>query len=282
MAVDLYPYSGRQSGRVGDSEHETLWSALGDGVLPLQAATALVLTVSSASRTWTVQPGNCMIRGHVLHSDTAVSGTLAANTGAVRFDAVVAYVDRSSTPWAYGIGVHQGTAGAGNPVLTASSTGRFEVALGLVQVLNTGQATLVPYTYRQNLYPVRGVYDSGWNSIPPNTSTYWQPNGTQTIRRIDRLVFLMGGFTVKTGQPSLAAYTQAQLALTIPSSYCPDLTIRYPVYAAVGVGYVEITSYGNVFYTGNAAIAAGVSVDVSGSWPATPMNNAAPYDNNAF
>lgn len=140
--MDIWPYSGRKAGSVSDAEHESLWSWVRDGVLPGQAPTAGQVSVNSSSRSWAVTSVNLMVHGHVLQID-AQSGILDANTGTARRDLIVGFIDRSQSPWTYGVGVHTGTPGAGTPVVTQTDTGLWEVPLGEVQVLNTGATTLL-------------------------------------------------------------------------------------------------------------------------------------------
>lgn len=143
MAVDIWPYSKRLDGEVSDLEHEALWAGHYDGVFPGQASTALAVAVDTATRGWTVQPGDFLIRGHVLRLDSVESGTLASNPGAARIDVIVAYIDRTTDPWTKGIAVRQGVAGGGRPALKREVTGRWEVALGDAQVLSSGAASLL-------------------------------------------------------------------------------------------------------------------------------------------
>jgi len=84
-----------------------------------------------------------MVHGHVLQVDVGQSGILAANAGTARRDMIVGFIDRSQTPWTYGVGVHQGVSGAGTPVVTQTDNGLWEVPLGEVQVDNTGTVTLL-------------------------------------------------------------------------------------------------------------------------------------------
>ncbi|GAA4981199.1 hypothetical protein [Actinopolymorpha pittospori] len=141
MAADLWPYSQRQGGLVNDLEHEALWLAVDDGILPGQPSTAFA--VSTSAGTWTVQPGRLLIAGHVLSLDAQVPGSIPVPTSGTQQSVVVAYLDRTTAPWTYGVALRTGTAGAGRPTLPKSPTDRYEVALRAFTVDSTGAVTLL-------------------------------------------------------------------------------------------------------------------------------------------
>lgn len=141
MAVDLYPYSGRLGGTVTDLEHEALWSPIADGVLPGQPTTALAVGI--AGGTWTVQPGKFHIAGHVLDIDTVQSGPLPPGASATRQSIVVAYVDRSQSPWTYGVRLVTGSPGGGRPNLPPSELGLYQVPLRSFTTAPSGATTLL-------------------------------------------------------------------------------------------------------------------------------------------
>ena len=141
MAVDLWPYSGRNDGAVTDLEHEYLWSGSADGVLPGQAANACQVGLSGSN--WTVQPGRFRIAGHVLNLDVTQSGTLPTSSTAVRRSLVVAYIDHSQAPWTYGVQLVTGSPGGGRPATTKSRTGLYQVPLRAMDTATNGTTTLL-------------------------------------------------------------------------------------------------------------------------------------------
>lgn len=148
MAVDLWPYSGRNDGTVTDAEHEALWRGEPDGVLPNQASNAMAVGVSGT--TWTVQPGLFRIAGHVLSLDAVESGALPGGASSTRTSVVTAYLDRTQTPWQYGVRLALGQPGGGRPNLSTSLTGLYEVALRSFTTSTAGATSLGlderPYT----------------------------------------------------------------------------------------------------------------------------------------
>lgn len=142
MAFDLWPYSQRESGPgVSDSEHEALWTPIADGVLPGESSSALAVSVSGG--TWNVQPGRLHIAGHVLKLDSVESGAVPGPSTATRYCTVAAYIDRTQTPWTYGVRLVLGNPGGGKPSLSKSPTGRYEVALRSFAVAATGAVTVL-------------------------------------------------------------------------------------------------------------------------------------------
>lgn len=145
MAIDLLPYSGRNSGIITDAEHEMLWGAFGDGVLPGQSSNALRVSVSGGN--YTVQPGRALINGHVFVNDEVVAGPIPSAAGASRYVLVTAYYNRLSNPWDKGIRLVLGTAGGGRPSIDRTVNGRYEFLLGGFIVPPAGSgATLLPDT----------------------------------------------------------------------------------------------------------------------------------------
>jgi hypothetical protein len=142
LAIDIWPYAQRSSGAVNDAEHEILWSAVPDGILPGQAAGSGAVTVNAA-RAWTLAPAYFLVAGHVVYVDTTQSGTLAVNAGAARMDQITVYVDRSTNPWTKGVAIRQGTSGGGRPAAVRSRTVRWELVVAEAQVLNTGVGSLL-------------------------------------------------------------------------------------------------------------------------------------------
>lgn len=138
--MDLYPYSGTRSGAVNDSEHEALWGGIPDGLLPGQASNALAVSVGGGS--WTVQPGKFRIAGHVLDVDTLQTGTLPGGATATRVSVITAFVDRTQSPWTYGIRIALGTPGAGRPAVDPNPTGLYQVALRSFTTATNGATTL--------------------------------------------------------------------------------------------------------------------------------------------
>lgn len=155
--MDIWPYSQRQDGSVNDIEHEILWSAVGDGILPYQS-NALDVSVSGSS--YVVQPGRILIAGHVLDVDTVQTDALPAPAGANRKCLVVAYVNHSDSPWTYGIDLLQGTAGGGRPPTFKSRTGLYHVVLREIDVASNGAI---------DLYPDERPFVNGSGSVPPRT-----------------------------------------------------------------------------------------------------------------
>jgi hypothetical protein len=141
VAVDLWPYSGRNDGAVNDLEHEYLWSGAADGVLPGQAANACQVGLSGSN--WTVNPGRFRIAGHVLNLDVTQSGTLPSSSSAVRRSLVVAYIDHSQAPWTYGVQLVTGSPGGGRPAITTSRTGLYQVPLRAMDTATNGTTTLL-------------------------------------------------------------------------------------------------------------------------------------------
>lgn len=141
MAVDLWPYSQRESGRVTDLEHEALWTPIADGILPGESSTALQVSVAGGS--WTVNPGRIHIAGHVLNVTELETGTVPPPASLTRHCVVAAYVDRTSSPWTYGIRLIQGGPGGTRPIPQRSRTGRYEVALGTFTVSPSGAVSAV-------------------------------------------------------------------------------------------------------------------------------------------
>ena len=142
MAVDLWPYSGRNDGAVNDVEHEYLWSGAADGVLPGGAANACQVGLSGSN--WTVAPGRFRIAGHVLNLDVTESGTLPTSSTAVRRSLVVAYIDHSQSPWTFGVQLVTGAPGGGRPAITESRTGLYQVPLRAMDTATNGTTTLLP------------------------------------------------------------------------------------------------------------------------------------------
>ena len=139
MALDLYPYSGTRGGAVTDSEHGNLWSIAADGVPPGAPSTSFSVAISGGS--WTAQPGSFLLAGRVMTSDSVISGSLPGGSTSTRTSIVVAYIDRSKTPWEYGVRVHLGSPGGGRPSLSTSSTGLYEVPLRAFDISSSGATT---------------------------------------------------------------------------------------------------------------------------------------------
>lgn len=142
MAVDLYPYSGRSDGSMSDADHELLWAGWQDGVYPGQAANALDAGISGGS--WTVQPGRYLIAGHVLDLTTVQTGTLPPAASVSRTSVVVAYVNRTTSPWTYGVQLVQGAPGGGRPALTRSYTSLYQSPLRALTTAANGGTSLLP------------------------------------------------------------------------------------------------------------------------------------------
>lgn len=140
MAVDIWPYSQRDGGRVSDIEHERLSLGDGDGILPDEPSTALAVSFGGG---WEVQPGRIRIAGHVLDIDAAVSGSLPTAPNATQTCVVAAYIDHAASPWTYGVELVQGTPGSGRPdgLLTRDLTGRYRVPLRAVTIAPNGAVT---------------------------------------------------------------------------------------------------------------------------------------------
>jgi len=137
--MDIWPYSGRENGRVTDAEHGLLWSPIADGILPGEGSTALETTVSGS--TWTTQPGRIHINGRVLHIDEVQSGPVPAAASATRYVTIAAYVDTTQSPWTYGVRPVLGVVGGGPPSLP-KPTGAYEVPLMTFTVAATGAVTV--------------------------------------------------------------------------------------------------------------------------------------------
>lgn len=161
MAVDIWPYSGRLGGAVSDLEHEYLWSAMADGVLPDQSGNPCLVGISGGQ--WTVQPGRFLIAGHVVDITTQQSGPLPELASATRRSIVTAYVDHSKSPWEYGVRLHPGAPGGGRPSLTRSRTGMYEVPLRAIDTAPSGNVTLLP-DERVVLTPAGGGLLRGTNT----------------------------------------------------------------------------------------------------------------------
>lgn len=142
MAVDLWPYSDRNGGAVTDLEHEYLWSADADGVLPGQAGNACQVGLSGSM--WTVQPGRFRIAGHVLDMTTVQSGALPTASSATRRSVVAAFIDRTKSPWQFGVQLVPGSPGGGRPALSASRTGIYQAPLRALDTATNGTVTLLP------------------------------------------------------------------------------------------------------------------------------------------
>lgn len=136
MAVDLWPYSQRENGRVTDQEHEALWRVIADGILPNEPSTAFQVSVGGGS--WEAQPGRLMIAGHVLYSTETITGPVPTPLTSTTYYVVAAHIDRSTSPWTYGVRLVPGAPGSGRPLLQRSLAGRYEVALGTFSVSPTG------------------------------------------------------------------------------------------------------------------------------------------------
>ena len=141
MAVDLWPYSGRSGGTVTDVENEYLWSGWADGVLPGQDTSACLVQTNAGQ--WVCYAGKVLIAGHVLNLDTAQYGSLPPNASATRTSIVVAYVDRSKSPWEYGVQLVLGAPGGGRPALSRSRTGLYQVPLRAMTTSPTGTTTML-------------------------------------------------------------------------------------------------------------------------------------------
>ena len=141
MAVDLWPYSQRENGRVTDQEHEALWRVIADGILPNEPSTAFQVSVGGGS--WGARPGRLMIAGHVLHSTETITGPVPTPLTSTTYYVVAAYLDRSTSPWTYGVRLVPGVPGGGRPALQRSIAGRYEVALGTFTVSPTGTVSAV-------------------------------------------------------------------------------------------------------------------------------------------
>ncbi len=200
MAVDLWPYSARQAGKVNDLEHEVLWSAHYDGILPDQAPGAGAVAVNTSTRVWSVQPADILIRGHVLRVDTAQSATLATNAGAARVDVLVAFVNRTTNPWTWGVAVRQGVSGGGRPALTRDPAGLWEVALADMQVLSSGAASML-VEHRPSTRPGAQFYGPGAPESKTGTNIEQVVNSlTVPAAGWDRIVHVTAGCYIRATQ----------------------------------------------------------------------------------
>jgi hypothetical protein len=99
--------------------------------------------VGISGSTWTVQPGRIHIAGHVLDVNPAQSGPLPGGSTSTRRSVVAAFIDRTQSPWTYGIRAVSGTPGGGRPALSTSATGLYEVALRAFDTASNGATTLL-------------------------------------------------------------------------------------------------------------------------------------------
>lgn len=176
----LWPYSSYNSGRVSDAEHELLWGNMPDGTIWHQPnEDALGLSVNLSTRAWTLQPGRLLICGHILDVTNVTSGTLAAGGTAARVDVITGFIDRTTSPWTYGIAVKQGTPGGGRPLLSTSITGRYEVGLAVVQVDPNGQA-LQTFDLRRRSFPAPETFGPG-SPVALNVGTTQQTVNTLIV-----------------------------------------------------------------------------------------------------
>lgn len=218
MAVDLWPYSQRNDGRVSDLEHEALWRPIADGVLPGEPSTALAVSV--AGGTWQVQPGRFHIAGHVLRLDDVETGAVPAPASQTRHCIVAAFVDRTTSPWTYGVRLVTGVPGAGRPALQRSISGRYEVALrsftvapnGTVNVLEderpflTPAGLALPATQRATESTDQTWSSASWtNGSPLCDVTFIAPPSGKVL--VDTFIYgessgtalLIGAFSIRQG-----------------------------------------------------------------------------------
>jgi hypothetical protein len=231
---DLWPYSQRNSGAVTDLEHEALWLPIADGILPGQPSTALAVSIGGGQ--WTVQPGRIHIAGHVLVIDEAASGPLPAGAAAERISVVCAFVDRTQSPWTYGVQLVQGSPGNGRPTISQSPTGVYRVPLRAISTSTAGAQTLLP-DERVFLSRVGGdVAVGGWKTLPlASGMTTFDQTPQYRLTHNGKRVELRGSIQRSNSQPFASTTTVA----SIPTEARPTAgTQRYTGQAALGGGRI--------------------------------------------
>ena len=152
MAVDLWPYSGRLAGRVTDIEHEWLWSAWSDGILPDEPTDAFEASVDAGA--WTVQPGRLLIAGHLLALDALATGALPPGQDQPVLYRLVAQIDRTPNPWTYGITLASGLTGSPQPPsLIRDRNGVWQTPIATLRIAANNAVTLVSDD-RQRLHTI--------------------------------------------------------------------------------------------------------------------------------
>lgn len=219
--VDIWPYSGRNDGAVSDSEHETLLSAISDGIPPTESSGALETTISGGS--WSTQPGKLFIAGHILHVDSVASGPTPDPASATRYATVVAYIDRTQTPWSYGVRLALGAPGGGAPNLSRSRTGVYEVGLMTFTVSPTGTVT-VRSDDRVFLTPAGLPLVGAWQNITLQGAFVAGAARPQwRISSAGRRVELRGTIQRNDGQPISGGGSGPYIG-TLPAGARPSIT----------------------------------------------------------
>jgi hypothetical protein len=246
MAVDLWPYSGRGSGAVTDVEHEYLWSGFADGILPGQPSNACAVINSGSS--WTVQPGRILIAGHQLYLDTVQSGPLPTAGAATRRSIVCAYIDRSATPWAFGVQLVIGQPGSGRPSLSKSRVGLYQVPLRAFDTATNGTVTMLQ-PEAPVLTPAGGALVRATNSevaqVPLLVSgASGQTGAIASFRRYDGYKFLDVGPTGRVGLNTDGA--ASSIGLWVKGSAATDVTLRLQRLAGQTTDVIQAVSESNV------------------------------------
>jgi hypothetical protein len=306
MAIDLYPYSGRNDGAVSDAEHALLWSGWLDGILPDQPANALQVSVSSSLGEWTVQPGMALVDGHVFVSDSPVTEALSPAGAAARVDAIVARVDYSQSPWRTRIIAREGTPGGGTPTHVRDRNGVYEFLLGWVQRNANGSSALVgdarvwqagpvmactstsrPYGVRPgNLaYEIdtarhvrwdgtrwtAAIEESGWTLLK-SANTYWAENADLRVMRRNGWVFLRGSLTRRSSAWNPATDNDpGTLLLQVPNGFRPILDYYGNISVAGSTKQARLNVHaddGRAYFThASATVQVGEQAWFSETWP---------------
>lgn len=265
MAITLAPDPTASGGQVTNAQHESLWGFLSGGVRPGQAASAIAPAVSSA-RVWTVQPGEYIIRGHVMTIDVIQSGTLATNAGSPRSDLLVAFVDRTANPWTKGIAVRQGTSGAGRPAAVQSATGRWEEPLAELQVLNTGVSSMIA-DLRNVLVASSGLADTGWIDCSAGSVVAYTPAVTAQVRRQGPVCWMKGAVRKTASSPATRGLYQ-QIGAIIPAGFRPAANDLFrAVWTSYGCGLVNPWADGRVWVTASYDLGNNDWIDLGITWP---------------
>ena len=226
--ADLWPYSQRLGGTVADLEHEALWRGATDYVLPGQVTSALGVGISGS--TWTVQPGQIHITGHVLDIDTVASGALPGGSTSTRRTVIAAFIDRTKSPWVYGIHAVSGTPGGGRPALSTSRTGLYEVPLRAFDTATNGATTLLT----DERPSASGV--SPWVNLSLAAEFITFDTTPQARLTFDGKRAEFRG-TIRRADSTLIDGTEGPTLLTVPEAYRPANTLqRFSGQTSVGAG----------------------------------------------
>lgn len=167
MAISSYPFDG---GTVNEVEYGLLFREFANsGVADDIDGSGFRVSANSTGMKVTVAPGFAVLRGHAVQSTATETVTIAAASGAIRYDLVVLRLNPAENEIA--LAVLTGTPGAGTPQPTQTDSGIYELPLASVIVLANAVSIASGDVSDKRVFVGQAWQDTNRRPTSPRTGT---------------------------------------------------------------------------------------------------------------